>query len=141
MDILQMVVLLIQMNILAFECLTDIIFGSASEDTALTQTIAPHVSRSMVLANESNYQYFFKKMNMFSDVEIIQGTTTQNNNSVLQLAYDQANNNYNLFTNTYKDMINKYGEHSTEANDAYNALQSAIKNKIIYRIEIKRLVI
>jgi hypothetical protein len=60
----------------SIECLTDIIFGSASEDTALTQTIAPHVSRSMVLANESNYQYFFKKMNMFSDVEIIQGTTS-----------------------------------------------------------------
>lgn len=119
------------------ECLTDIIFGSASEDTALTQTIAPHVSRSMVLANESNYQYFFKKMNMFSDVEIIQGTTTQNNNSVLQLAYDQANNNYNLFTNTYKDMINKYGEHSTEANDAYNALQSAIKTKLYTEQRLK----
>jgi len=27
-------------------------------------------------------------------------------------------------------MINKYGEHSTEANDAYNALQSAIKTKL-----------
>jgi len=38
---------------------TDIIFGTAGEDLALTQLIAPHISRSYVLASETNYRYFF----------------------------------------------------------------------------------
>jgi hypothetical protein len=62
---------------------TDVIFGTASENTALTQLIAPHVSRSYVLANETNYRYFFKRMNMFSDVEIIQGSSLQSGVSML----------------------------------------------------------
>ena len=49
---------------------TDIIFGTYGEDLALTQLIAPHTSRSYVLASETNYKYFFQRMNMFSDIEI-----------------------------------------------------------------------
>ena len=56
-------------------CQTNIIFGSDQEDIQLTQLIAPHASRSFVLANEINYRYFFKRMNQFSTIEIIKGYT------------------------------------------------------------------
>jgi hypothetical protein len=52
---------------------TDIIFGLPAEDIMLTQLIAPHTSRSYVLANEINYKYFFKRMNMFNTIEVIRG--------------------------------------------------------------------
>jgi len=74
---------------------TDIIFGTGSEDLALTQLIAPHVSRSYVLASETNYNYFFKRMNMFSDIEIFRGSYTVNGASVMQLAKDKAEEDYN----------------------------------------------
>jgi hypothetical protein len=56
-------------------CDTDVIFGSAPENIVLTQLIAPHASRSFVLANDLNYRYFFKRMNMFSTIEIVKGYT------------------------------------------------------------------
>lgn len=61
-------------NIFRITCLSDIIFGTNAEDSELTQVLAPHVSRSFVLANEVNYKYFFRRMNMFSAVEIIRGS-------------------------------------------------------------------
>lgn len=108
---------------------TDVIFGTAGEDTALTQLIAPHVSRSYVLANETNYRYFFKRMNMFSDVEIIQGSALQSGISMLQLAYDQANSNYQELEQHYKETISMYGEDSDEALDAFSAMDNAAKVK------------
>ena len=107
-------------------CLTDIIFGTTSEDTALTQLIAPHVSRSFVLANETNYKYFFKRMNMFSDVEIIRGSYSINGVSVMQLAYDQASQDYNTAMETYKLNCNMYGENSQEALNAYDIMQDKL---------------
>lgn len=109
---------------------TDIIFGSAAEDTALTQLIAPHVSRSFVLANEVNYKYFFKRMNMFSDIEIIRGSYSVNGTSVMQLAYDQANRDYNNAVLNYNDAIILSGEGSDEVQAAYKEVQNklAIRN-------------
>ena len=106
---------------------TDVIFGTSPENTALTQLIAPHVSRSYVLANETNYRYFFRRMNMFSDVEIIQGASLQSGVSMLQLAYDQANKNYQDLLELYNDTLNQYGEGSDEAEDAMAAMQNAEK--------------
>ena len=108
---------------------TDVIFGTASENTALTQLIAPHVSRSYVLANETNYRYFFKRMNMFSDVEIIQGSSLQSGVSMLQLAYDQANKNYQDLLEIYNDMLSQYGDTAEETTDALAAVQNAEKVK------------
>lgn len=75
------------------KCETDVIFGTNSEDTAMTQIIAPHVSRSFVLANETNYKYFFKRMNMFSNIQVIRGSYNVNGTSMMQLAYEQACDN------------------------------------------------
>jgi len=88
---------------------SDIIFGTDSEDPGLTQLIAPHVSRSCVLANETNYEYFFKKMNMFSYVNIIRGTYSINGTSVLEIAKQQALENYNAALTEYKNLCNYYG--------------------------------
>lgn len=109
--------------------LTDIIFGTMSEDLALTQLIAPHVSRSFVLANETNYRYFFKRMNMFSDVEIIRGSYSVNGTSVMQLAYDQAERNYKTALFEYQNAINQYGESDTHTMEAYQKVNNMLQIK------------
>ncbi|WQJ53731.1 MAG: baseplate wedge subunit [Wendovervirus sonii] len=88
---------------------TDVIFGTDSEDPALTQLIAPHTSHSFVLANETNYEYFFKKMNMFSYVNIIRGSYSINGTNVLEIAKQQAQENYNAAMNEYKTLVSYYG--------------------------------
>lgn len=87
---------------------TDVIFGTAAEDIALTQMIAPHVSRSFVLANGMNYKYFFQKMNMFTRVDIIKGTQSRRQQTVLDLAYTQALNEYNTAKNYYDNVSASY---------------------------------
>ena len=64
---------------------------------------------------------------MFSDVEIIQGASLQSGVSMLQLAYDQANKNYQDLLELYNDTLNQYGEGSDEAEDAMAAMQNAEK--------------
>lgn len=97
---------------------TDIIFGTYGEDLALTQLIAPHVSRSYVLASETNYNYFFKRMNMFSDIEIIRGSYTVNGTSVMELAKQQAQDEYKEALATYKEQCLTWGENSEQADEA-----------------------
>lgn len=63
-------------DVIGVTCLTDIILGTAAEDSALTRMIAPHASRSFVLANKVNYKYFLQRMNMFSVVDVFKGMNT-----------------------------------------------------------------
>lgn len=49
---------------------TSILLGSFPESTDLTKQLAPMNSRSMVLAQTSNYEIFFKKMQLFSFIKI-----------------------------------------------------------------------
>lgn len=102
---------------------TDIIFGTYGEDLALTQLIAPHVSRSYVLASEVNYNYFFRRMNMFSDIEIFRGSYTVNGSSVMQLASDKAYKDYTDARALYNDAINIYGEGSEEVAQAHKEME------------------
>lgn len=101
---------------------TDIIFGTYGEDLALTQLIAPHVSRSFVLASDTNYKYFFQRMNMFSDIEIFRGSYTVNGVAIMNLAYKYAEENFNNAHNVYLNKVEQYGENSTEAQDAYKEM-------------------
>lgn len=84
---------------------TDVIFGTAAEDVNLTQLIAPHASRSFVLATEVNYRYFFRRMNMFSDIEIIQGTSNRTGLTVLNLANQQAQVAYQNALDEYNELL------------------------------------
>jgi len=102
---------------------TDIIFGTESEDTALTQLIAPHASRSFVLASETNYKYFFQRMNMFSDIEIIRGSYTVNGASVMKLAADQALENYNVARQTYRNAVDTWGIDSEQAAELHKDVE------------------
>lgn len=105
--------------------LSDIIFGTYGEDTILTQLIAPHVSRSFVLANEVNYRYFFKRMNMFSDIEIIRGSYNVNGTPVMQLAYDESKDKYQAAKTAYDSAVNTYGINSKQAKLALVDLEKA----------------
>lgn len=108
------------------ECMTDIIFGSRSEDITLTQMIAPHASRSMVLANETNYRYFFKRMNMFSTIEIIKGYASKDANAAANIQYDQAYTNYqNLFAQ-WQNSVSMTGDSSDESQELYGKVQNAL---------------
>lgn len=94
---------------------TDIIFGTYGEDLALTQLIAPHTSRSYVLASETNYKYFFQRMNMFSDIEIQRGSFTVNGESVMKLAADRAKDEYNACHQIYLNAVQTWGKDSEQA--------------------------
>ena len=73
---------------------TSLIFGAVAEDITLTQMIAPHMSRSFVLANETNYKYFFKRMNMFSTIEVIKGYSSKEANVAATIMYNKAQAEY-----------------------------------------------
>ena len=109
-------------------CDTNIIFGSAPEDLLLTQLIAPHASRSFVLANELNYKYFFKRMNMFSTIEIVKGYTQKEANYMAHLNYDVYNTMYKSTFQDWQDAVSVYGETSQEATEIKKEL-SDILNK------------
>lgn len=107
-------------------CETDIIFGTSAEDIMLTQLIAPHASRSFVLANETNYRYFFKRMNMFSTIEIIKGYTQKEANYMAKLNYDVYNTLYKNTFNEWQNIVSINGENSSEAKQIYSQLQDII---------------
>lgn len=115
---------------------TDIIFGSAQENIQLTQLIAPHTSRSYVLANDVNYRYFFKRMNMFSTVEIIKGYTQKDTNKLARLNYDIYNKMYKNVFNDWQETVSAYGESSTEAKNIYSKLQDIINKRSIAEQQI-----
>ena len=73
---------------------TDIIFGAQSEDITMTQLLAPHASRAMVLANETNYKYFLMRTGQFSTVEVIKGYASQEANAQAQVSYQMAQDEY-----------------------------------------------
>jgi hypothetical protein len=73
---------------------TDVIFGAQSEDITMTQLLAPHASRAMVLANETNYKYFLMRTGQFSTVEVIKGYASQEANAQAQVSYQMAQDEY-----------------------------------------------
>ena len=108
---------------------TDIIFGLPSEDVMLTQLIAPHTSRSYVLANEINYKYFFKRMNMFNTIEVIRGFSQKEINYMAQLNYDVYNTIYKSTFTEWQEAVSIYGESSDEAKILYKNLQDALSQR------------
>lgn len=106
---------------------TDLIFGAASEDIALTQMIAPHTSRAFVLANETNYKYFLQRMGMFSTVEVIKGYSAQDANTIAQISYDKAQQEYFAAFDEWQKIVSQSGESSEEAQSAYQNTQNALQ--------------
>lgn len=109
---------------LSISLLTDIILGSDPEDIRLTQEIAPHTSRSMVLANSINYEYFLKKMNMFSIIDVIKGFETYED-SKAQADYNNASYQYESIKKNYIEAVSQYGTDSEIAVGIYSKLEEA----------------
>ena len=118
-------------------CQTNIIFGSDQEDIQLTQLIAPHASRSFVLANEINYRYFFKRMNQFSTIEIIKGYTQKEANYMAHLNYDVYNTMYKNTFKEWQEAVSVYGEQSNEALQIYEQVQDILSKRNFAKQQIE----
>lgn len=55
---------------LKIKMITDIDNGTLPENTEITKRLIPHTSRSLVLAQTTNYEVFFTQMNLFSMVKV-----------------------------------------------------------------------
>ena len=110
---------------------TDLIFGSQSEDITLTQMIAPHASRSFVLANETNYKYFLQRTGMFSSIEIIKGYSSQEANANARIAYSRAEQEYNTLFDKWQEAVGMYGESSDNAQALHDQVESALNDMTI----------
>lgn len=96
--------------------LNDIIFGSEEESIYLTRMLAPNASRSFVLANSINYDYFLRKLNMFSVIDTIKGFNTYEDSYALN-QYNIALDKYNLAKKNYLTSVNKYGSESDQSKE------------------------
>ena len=116
------------------QCLTlsvtqDIVLGAEAEDILQTQTLAPHTSRSYVLANKTNYQYFLKKLNMFSIVDVIQGYEASEDKRLESLV-DELETQYDITKKDYNAAIALYGKDSEKTQFYYNEIID-ISNKLM----------
>lgn len=108
---------------------SDLIFGTDMEDIALTQKIAPYVSRSMVLGNTINYEYFLKKMNMFSVIQVLTGFERINTVDY-GIAYRNALSEYDAAKKTYDSYVNYFGADNDVTRDKLKKLQEKEANAI-----------
>lgn len=116
------------------QTLTDIIFGSQEESLYLTRMLAPHASRSFVLANQINYDYFLRKLNMFSIIDTIKGFNTYEDNYA-QNMYNKASDAYDLAKKNYLTAVNKYGSNSSQTVELLEIVNNA-KIELEYRERI-----
>lgn len=107
---------------------TDIIFGAQSEDITMTQLLAPHASRAMVLANETNYKYFLMRTGQFSTVEVIKGYASQEANAQAQVSYQMAQDEYYTAYNKWQAVAASDGESSSAAQQASQVVQQKLSN-------------
>lgn len=114
-------------KIMSITCLTDCILGTGYEDVTLTQRLAPYSSRSMVLANSTNYKYFLEKMNMFSIVDVIQGFNTADDTAA-EMKYQRAQYKYYMTKTQYENAVSLYGADSDMASQLNKDLVSSSKD-------------
>lgn len=111
-------------DIFTIAATTDVLFGRESESIQITRVLAPHASRSFVLANKTNYEYFLRKLNMFSTIDVIQGFNTFEDKET-KIAYDIAERNYINAREEYLEQVKLTGEKSKKATEKYQLLLDA----------------
>lgn len=111
-----------------------IIFGTDEESILMTKLLAPHMSRSFVLANKINYEYFLRRLNMFSVIDVIQGFDTYDD-TYSTFKYNQALSNHSIARKNYDAEVILTGANSEKSKELYeillkskNELQIAEKN-------------
>jgi len=92
----------------------DIIFGALEEPIYLTRLLAPHMSRSFVLANSNNYIYFLRKLNIFTIVDALPGFATFEDRFALD-KYNQAKTVWEEINEDYRVLIATIGANSEQA--------------------------
>lgn len=111
----------------------DIIFGTAPENILMTRMLAPNSSRSFVLANPINYDYFLRRMGIFSVIDAIQGFSTYNDVKS-QYEYSKAQAEYTLLKENYTAQANLTGSDSAAAKDLYKQMLAA--NELVKKTKI-----
>jgi ribosomal 30S subunit maturation factor RimM len=110
----------------------DIILGTLEEPIFLTRLLAPHTSRSFVLANANNYIYFLKKLNMFTIVDALPGFATFED----KFAADKTNaaqKTYDNLNEEYRVTLNSYGSVATKTTTVKAELDNANKQLIYWK--------
>ena len=101
-------------KVLAVTVKNDILFGTLEEPLYLTRLLAPHMSRSFVLANSANYIYFLRKLNIYSIIDAIPGFATFDDAYALD-KYNQAKSTYEQLQQQYNNLTATYGVNSQQA--------------------------
>lgn len=106
-----------------------IIFGTEEESLLMTKLLAPHASRSFVLANKLNYEYFLRRLNMFSIIDVIHGFDTDYDLKLTK-KYNQLESDFALAKKDYDKQVQLTGKDSNDAKTLYNNLLK-IKNELL----------
>lgn len=106
---------------------TDIMFGANGEDISVTRALAPHASRSFVLGNKTNYEYFLRKLNMFSMIDVMHGFDTMED-ATAQSNYNSTQQKYALARESYYTQLKMTGENSSATKEKYNDFIKAQEN-------------
>ena len=102
----------------------DILFGTLEEPLYLTRLLAPHMSRSFVLANTTNYTYFLRKLNMFTIVDAIPGFATFEDRYSLD-KYNTSKTTYENISEQYRTLVSTVGAGSPQSISKKTELDSA----------------
>jgi len=105
---------------------SDILFGSNEENINITRKLAPHASRSFVLANATNYKCFLTKLNTFSIIDAFSGFGTYEDNAI-EVKYNESKVKYASLKESYNAQVNLTGKGSDAAEELYNQMIEARK--------------
>jgi len=114
----------------------EIMFGAQEEPLYLTRLLAPHTSRSFVLANENNYIYFLRKLNIFTIIDAIPGFATFEDQYVLD-KYNQAKTTYEKVSAEYQQIISTYGAASVQATSKKVEVDNAKQQLDYYTVRVE----
>lgn len=98
-----------------------ILFGTNAEELAMTKMLAPHMSRSFVLATAENYKYFLRRLNIFSIIDAIQGFNTYDDIKA-KYEYNAAYAELTSINNDYIQEKQLSGSNSEKSIELYNKL-------------------
>lgn len=105
---------------------SDIIFGTDGESIEMTRQLAPHASRSFVLANPINYKTFLSKLNMFSVIDAFSGFHTTED-AKIEEQYNTALSEYQTLKTKYAAQVEYTGKDSDAAVSLSNELSAKRK--------------
>lgn len=114
----------------------DVLFGTQEEPIYLTRLLAPHMSRSFVLANTNNYIYFLRKLNMFTIVDAIPGFATFEDKYVLD-KYNQAKTTYENVSEQYRSLLATIGASSDKSMAKKTELDNAQKQVFYWQGQVE----